>query len=258
MQGDAAHVKIKAPSNLFRPYLPYRLNDEYNHMALCRACLTHKFAKKCVHRVTENRCFVSCYQVTDLEKAVSLGYEILEWYELHHYSERKPIFETFVQILASQKLKSTNLFSNTPPEEAQKICDDINATMKLKGNLAINASQIVPNSAQKQLYKEMLNSFYGRFALHTNFTKHYFCRNIYEIEKYASVPDNHVLDIIPLTDEFLEIIGLYIAEGYSRSVNSKKGLNQVYISSMNQELRNFIKKTMLLGNAFKLKAFSAF
>lgn len=205
MQGDAAHVKIKAPSNLFRPYLPYRLNDEFNHMALCRKCLTRKLAKKCVHRVTENRCFVSCYQVTDLEKAVSLGYEILEWYELHHYSERKPIFETFVQILASQKLKSTNLFSNTPPQEAQKICDDINATMKLKGDLAINASQIVPNSAQKQLYKEMLNSFYGRFALHTNFTKHYFCRNIYEIEKYASVPDNHVLDIIPITDDVCEI-----------------------------------------------------
>jgi hypothetical protein len=108
MQGDAAHVKVLPPPNLFRPYLPYRLNDEYNHMALCRACLTQKLAKRCIHRTNENRAFVSCYQVTDLEKAVSLGYKILEWYELHHYSKRKPIFEQFVKILGSQKLLNTS------------------------------------------------------------------------------------------------------------------------------------------------------
>ncbi len=36
------------------------------------------------------------------------------------------------------------------------------------------------NLLQKELYKLMLNSFYGRFALHTNFTHHYFCRTLAE------------------------------------------------------------------------------
>lgn len=203
MQGDAAHVKILPPSKLFRPYLPYRLNDEYNHMALCRSCLTKKTTKRCVHRSDENRAFTSCYQVTDLEKAVSLGYKILEWYEVHHYSERKPIFETFVKILGSLKLQSTDLFSTNDNKDI--ICEKINSKMNLNNLLAINPKKVKANSAQKQLYKEMLNSFYGRFALHTNFTKHFFCRNLYEIEKYASVPDNHILDIIPLTDDVCEI-----------------------------------------------------
>ena len=205
MQGDAAHVKIKAPSNLFRPYLPFRLHDEYNHMALCRACLTKKSIKKCIHKANDNLSFTSCYQVTDLEKAVSLGYEILEWYELHHYSERKPLFQTFVQILASQKLKTTNIFAENESQNPESICDNINTSMKLKGALALKPNQINPNSSQKQLYKEMLNSFYGRFALHTNFTKHIFCRNSFEIEKYASNPDNCILDIIPITDDVCEI-----------------------------------------------------
>jgi len=203
MQGDAAHVKVLPPSNLYRPYLPFRLNDEYNHMSLCRACLTQKLTKRCIHKTNENRAFVSCYQVTDLEKAVSLGYVILEWYELHHYSERKPIFEIFVKILASQKLKNTNLFSEN--DDPNEICKNINIAMNFDNNLTLDPLSIKSNPAQKQLYKEMLNSFYGRFALHTNFTKHIFCRSLYEIEKYGANPDNHILDIIPLTDDVCEI-----------------------------------------------------
>ncbi len=50
--------------------------------------------------------------------------------------------------------------------------------------------------------------------------------------------------LISLSKEFLEIIGLYIAEGYSRRVTGKKGLNQVYIASNEKELRDFIEKTI--------------
>ncbi|MFH1365468.1 MAG: DNA polymerase II large subunit [archaeon] len=66
---------------------------------------------------------------------------------------------------------------------------------------------------------------------------------IFKIGRLAGKRDNvETPIIIPLTDEFLEIIGLYLAEGYSRSINSKKGLNQVYISSLDRNLRQFIRK----------------
>jgi len=66
---------------------------------------------------------------------------------------------------------------------------------------------------------------------------------IFRIGRLASKRDNVEMPIIiPLTNELLEIIGLYLAEGYSRSVNSKKGLNQVYISSLDGNLRKFIRK----------------
>jgi DNA polymerase II large subunit len=46
---------------------------------------------------------------------------------------------------------------------------------------------------------------------------------------------------INLSDKLLEIIGLFIAEGYARSNNR---LNQVYIASMDNELRRFIASFM--------------
>jgi len=63
--------------------------------------------------------------------------------------------------------------------------------------------------------------------------------------KLAVKRDNVELPIIiKLSDELLELIGLYVAEGFSRSVGGKKGANQVYISASKQEIRDFVKKTM--------------
>ncbi len=74
---------------------------------------------------------------------------------------------------------------------------------------------------------------------------------IYDVGKIAIKRDNvNVPIIIKLEKSLLEVIGLYIAEGYSRSITSKKGLNQVYISSSDEKIRSFIKKT--IKNSFGL------
>ncbi len=76
-------------------------------------------------------------------------------------------------------------------------------------------------------------------------------KRIFCVGKLALKRDNVSVPIkINLTNELLEVIGLYVAEGYSRSIISKKGLNQVYISSSNKKIRNFIKKT--IKNSFGL------
>jgi DNA polymerase II large subunit len=68
---------------------------------------------------------------------------------------------------------------------------------------------------------------------------------IYSKGKIAIKRDNVEIPIlIRLDTDLLEILGLYVAEGYSRSLEGNKGLNQVYISSFDQKLRVFIKKTI--------------
>lgn len=47
---------------------------------------------------------------------------------------------------------------------------------------------------------------------------------------------------IKITKEFLQIVGLYIAEGYSREVDGR--LYQMYIAAENTEIRSFVQKTM--------------
>ncbi len=49
---------------------------------------------------------------------------------------------------------------------------------------------------------------------------------------------------IPLDREFLEVMGLYIAEGYLRKKDSGKGFYQVAIAG-NEEIKSFIKKVFL-------------
>ena len=203
MQGDAAQVTIIAPTSLDKPFLGYRLNDEYNFYALCKKCVTEKRSAHCPHLKPSSRAFTSCYQVTDLAKAVSLGYIISDWYELHHYEQRKPILKEFVQILGVQKLKNSNIFDNCL--DLESICQNINDKMNLPPPLQIKNQPYVSNPAQKQLFKDMMNSFFGRFALHSNFTHHYFCRNLFELQKLACKENCEVVDIMPISDDICEI-----------------------------------------------------
>ena len=68
---------------------------------------------------------------------------------------------------------------------------------------------------------------------------------IYKKARLAVKRDNVEIPItVKLTNELLEVIGLYIAEGYSRRVGSLKGLNQVYISSNDIKIRSFVERVM--------------
>lgn len=203
MQGDAAQVTIIPPTSLDKPFLGYRLNDEYNYYALCKKCVIEKRAGHCTHVKASQRAFTSCYQVTDLAKAVSLGYEISDWYELHHYDQREPILKEFVQILGVQKIKNSNIFDTKL--DLNTVSENINKKMSLPTSLKIENKIYPSNSAQKQLFKDMMNSFFGRFALHSNFTHHYFCRNLFELQKLACKENCEVVDIMPISDDICEI-----------------------------------------------------
>jgi len=71
-------------------------------------------------------------------------------------------------------------------------------------------------------------------------------RNLPSEAKISAKRDRVLLPIkICLDSELLEVLGLYIAEGYSRSVKGKKGLNQVYIASSDKKIREFVEKVFL-------------
>jgi DNA polymerase elongation subunit (family B) len=207
MKGDVAHVTLLAPKTLFRPYLGYRINDEYNFLALCKTCVAQKekSAKQCNHKSPNIRQFSSSYTLIDLQKAVMLGYKILNWYEVHHFENHQPILKDFVQILGVEKLKSSDILSNVPESQQDQICDNVNLKMKLPVQLRISKENCTNNPAQKQLFKDMMNSFFGRFALHTNYSHHYFCRNIHQIEMHASKRQAELVDIFSISDDVCQI-----------------------------------------------------
>ncbi len=74
--------------------------------------------------------------------------------------------------------------------------------------------------------------------------------NIDKRKLFLSAKRDHVKipAIINVSDDFLTICGLYIAEGYSRKTQGKHNLYQTYISSDDLMLRKFIKKYFLTLN----------
>jgi hypothetical protein len=204
MVGDAAHVTLLAPSHLFRPFLQYRVNDEFNYLFLCRKCAVEKIARHCAHRKEEVRSFSSCYQITDLEKAVSLGYSVLHFHELHHYQKRDYILRDFVKILASEKLKVSNILEGIESDQ-EKFCSEINEKMEFQSEDCLQPGSVIDNKGLKALYKNMLVSLFGRFALHSNFSKHFFVRSAYEISQQASKPHVELLDLFEVSENICQI-----------------------------------------------------
>jgi len=93
------------------------------------------------------------------------------------------------------------------------------------------------------------SNYYQRDSFPIKFVEEFLVRNRKSLEdipseaRIAAKSDNVLIPIrINLDKALLEVFGLYIAEGYSRSIKSKKGLNQVYIASNEKELRDFVKK----------------
>ncbi|MEK6921056.1 MAG: LAGLIDADG family homing endonuclease, partial [Nanoarchaeota archaeon] len=69
--------------------------------------------------------------------------------------------------------------------------------------------------------------------------------------KLSAKRDNVKLPIIIKCDEeFMEYLGLYVAEGYSRYIKGKKGCAQVYVAAFDKEIR---KKVLSFGKKIGLK-----
>mgnify|MGYP001596285079 FL=1 len=79
-------------------------------------------------------------------------------------------------------------------------------------------------------------------------------KSLYDLPSNARISakrDKVLLPIrIPLSKDLMEVIGLYIAEGYLRKNDSKKGFYQISIAG-NNKIKNFVKE--VFGTHFGLK-----
>ncbi len=114
----------------------------------------------------------------------------------------------------------------------------------------------------KNLNADELNDILSRCKISRKSFTNYFLRDSFPLEFVLSMDSKlkekalnfgkvsrkrdriSVPNKIKISDELLEVIGLYIAEGYSRKVVGVKGLNQVYIASNDDKLREFVKKVV--------------
>lgn len=229
---DLAHVAVLAPSELARPFLPYRLNDQ-TYYANCRSCLKTKNVKPCRHKSDSKRRFVSVWTVIELNYALSIGYKILYFYELYHYKCKEKVLSQFVSVVAAQRLKNSNLLEGLTAEQQIERCNYINGKMNLTDpRLILQPLTVKDNKPLKQFWKDFSNSVFGRFALHTNYSQRAFVRSQYELENIISKPSVEVLEFFPIGDSTMEIEYLKNA-----SISPSKEGNLIYTALINAQSR---------------------
>lgn len=232
---DMAFVSILAPRDLMKPFLGYRMGEQ-NYYGLCFSCIRQKKTTPCRHKSPYKRRFVSTYTVIELEFALKLGYEIMFIYELYHYPEKAKVLTDFVQIMSSQKLKCTNLFNNVAHHDRVKVCNNLNQKMFLTSpKLMLTPANVSPNESQKQFFKDILNSVFGRFALNSNYSKRVFIRSQFELDALIANREIEILEFFPVSDDCIEVE--YVKNA---AVNTSREGNLFYTALINAKARIFI------------------
>jgi len=72
--------KILPPQNLFHPVLPFRARNKLL-FPLCKTCALENSNGICLHDDPNERAFIGTWVTAEIDKAISLGYIILEKYE---------------------------------------------------------------------------------------------------------------------------------------------------------------------------------
>ena len=198
----AAHVRVLAPSNLKMPFLQYRIKNQFNYLALCKRCAEKKL-KNCRHS-EHHRSFESCWLISDLDKAVSLGYIILNWYELHHYPQRTYLLRDYSKMLFSEKLKNTGWPDNVT-SDLQKLCycNMINEALDLPEEFQLSLSNVKFNESKKQLAKSQMNNFFGKFAQNSNLKKSEFVNSISVFENLLA--NYNITNLFQINENILKV-----------------------------------------------------
>ena len=128
----------------------YRRVDGTSINTLCRAC-AENITRNCKHNSTE-RALLGVYMISEIEFALTLGYKIMNVFEVHAYLSSENILRPFVTRLNDLKTK----YSDTEP-----------------------------NVGKRNFYKLAANSFFGKFSQRQDKT------NVFESSSACSISRNY-------------------------------------------------------------------
>ncbi|GMT16018.1 hypothetical protein PFISCL1PPCAC_7315, partial [Pristionchus fissidentatus] len=165
------HVRILAPSNLRYPVLAVKMNSTLL-FALCRKCASTKSTTKCSHSDAD-RAFNGTWTHCELNKALSVRYIILQYFEIWEYKEfSNTLFANYIKCF--HKVKT--ICSGWPKwvksnADKQKCLDGYRATM----DLDIKPEEIENNPSKRLVAKTLLNASWGKFAENPHVKQTVFC-----------------------------------------------------------------------------------
>ena len=99
-------VRVLAPRELMIPYLPHKCDGKLMFL-LCKKCSLRNNVQRlpCKHNDHE-RSWIDTYTLIDMQGALQLGYKVVEYIEVWHYSEGGGnMFEEFILNIVRCKIE---------------------------------------------------------------------------------------------------------------------------------------------------------
>lgn len=162
--------KILPPQKLHIPVLPVRLDGKLL-FPLCRACSEQR-SPTCTHEPRE-RNLVGTWTTMELQEAVRNGYEIIEIYEVNHYTQRDGnLFKEYIKLWMKIKQETSGwpLWVKTEKDKLSYI-----SQYAVNQGINLDYNNIIKNTGMRWIAKIMLNSFWGKLAQRPNLTKTVVC-----------------------------------------------------------------------------------
>ena len=194
--------KVLPPTNLYHPVLPYKCNNKLM-FPLCRTCAEKcDPSSQCSHDNIEDRAIVGTWVTIELQAALDRGYQLLEVYEVWHFSETTQydkttgsggIFAKYIDVFLKVKQESSGYpdWCKTEQDKEKFKRDYLNAE-------GISLESVEKNPGLRAVAKIMLNSLWGKLAQRDKMTK----------TEYISEPSKY-FDLVTNPSKIVKNVDLY-------------------------------------------------
>ncbi|XP_065222349.1 uncharacterized protein LOC135846916 [Planococcus citri] len=153
--------KVVAPKDLYIPTLPVRVKMEKSDkllFPLCLKCAKDK-QRQCTHSDSE-RAFVGTWCTPEVNKAIEVGYKVLEVYEVWNFEKDNCLWKGYIKDFLKMKLESSE--HSYPTKEAYA------EAVKRDQGIELDQNKIAYNPGRRAVSKLCLNSLWGKFGQRDN------------------------------------------------------------------------------------------
>jgi len=200
--------KVLPPRDLFHPLLPYRCRKKLL-FPLCRTCAETAFQGNCPHERIDDRALTGTWVTSELEKAVSLGYVIIERYEAWHFERTKqydPVTKTgglwapFIDVWIKLKQEASGYpsWAKTDVDKSRYVEE----YYRHEG-IQLDPDKIERNEGLRSLSKLVVNSHWGKSAQRSGKTQVSYVSEHSELVKMMNDDTVQISDVRYVNDEYV-------------------------------------------------------
>ena len=216
--------RVLPPRRLLYPLLPLKLNNKLMFV-LCKSCAENKQQTPCTHSDSE-RSFIGTWTTIELKKALTLGYTVLNTYEVWHFEETSQydpqtksggLFTEYINNFLKIKQQASGWPKwVTSKDQKQQYIDNY---YDHEGVL-LDHSKIEKNPGLRALAKLMLNSFWGKFGQRSNMVQSEYTDQPAKYFDMLTSDKQEVTDVNFVSDEMVEMRWRYKEEFVETSLRT--------------------------------------